>query len=200
MNIIRIVICAVIAYLLGSINSSILTGKLFGIKDIREHGSGNAGATNTLRTLGKRAAAVTLLGDVLKGVIAIIISRIIGDGVLCTYAAGLFVVLGHNFPVFFGFKGGKGILTSIAVIYMTDWRIGIILTVVSIGIMAVTKYVSLGSVVGAILFPVLVAVFHPGDFVILTFAVILGLLAVIRHRANIKRLINGTENKLGTKK
>ncbi len=200
MEIVKIIICAVVAYLLGSINSSIIVGKLFGIKDIRKHGSGNAGATNTLRTLGKRAALFTVLGDALKGVLAILVSYLIGDGELCTYAAGLGVVLGHNFPVFFGFKGGKGILTSIAVIYMVDWRIGIILTVISIGIMAISKYVSLGSVIGAILYPVLTVIFHLGNLSMIIFAVIMGALAVIRHRANIKRLLSGTENKLGATK
>ena len=200
MEIIRILICAIVAYLLGSINTSILVGKLFGTKDIREHGSGNAGATNTLRTLGKKAAALTVLGDAIKGILAIIVAWIIGDSAICTYAAGIFVVLGHNFPVFFGFKGGKGILTSTAVIFMTDWRIGIILTVISIAIMAISKYVSLGSIAGAVLFPVLVAIFYPGDMKILAFATVLGILAIIRHKQNISRLLNGTENKLGAKK
>ncbi len=200
MEIIRILICAIVAYLLGSINTSILVGKLFGMKDIREHGSGNAGATNTLRTLGKKAAALTVLGDAIKGILAIIAARIIGEGAICTYVAGICVVLGHNFPVFFGFKGGKGILTSTAVIFMTDWRIGIILTVISIGIMAISKYVSLGSIAGSVLFPVLIAIFYPGDMKILAFAIVLGILAIIRHKQNISRLLNGTENKLGAKK
>lgn len=198
--ILKIFICAVAAYLLGSINSSIIVGRLFGLEDIRKHGSGNAGATNTLRTLGKKAAALTVLGDALKGILAILLARIVGGADVCMYAAGLCVVLGHNFPIYFGFKGGKGILTSAAVIFMLDWRIGLAVLVISLAVMAVSKYVSLGSITGAVLFPVAVFVLHRGDYIFFVFAVIMGLLAVIRHRQNIKRLISGTENKLGSKK
>ncbi|MBR2878509.1 MAG: glycerol-3-phosphate acyltransferase, partial [Clostridia bacterium] len=122
MNYLLIAIFAVIAYLLGSINSSILIGRLFGVKDIRKHGSGNAGATNTLRTIGKKAAILALIGDALKGVIAILLTRLVlgmfieGDLLrIAQYISGVAAVLGHNFPIFFQFKGGKGIVTTAAV-------------------------------------------------------------------------------------
>lgn len=188
----------IIAYLLGSINSAILTGRLWKNIDIRDYGSGNAGATNVLRTLGKTAAIVVLIVDALKGVISVVIGRYIA-GDMGTLLAGFGAVVGHNYPVYFGFKGGKGILTSAAVIFMVDWKIGLILLIVSIGIMSVTKYVSLGSVVGALLYPILVAAFYPGNIQYIIFALCLGLLAIYRHKANISRLLNGTESKLGAK-
>ncbi len=200
MDTVKIIICAIIGYLLGSISSSILVGKIFGIKDIREHGSGNAGATNTLRTAGKKAAILTVLGDALKGIIAILIARLLTDNPLGTYMAAFFVVLGHNFPVYFGFRGGKGILTSAAVIFMLDWRIGIILLVVSVAVMAITKYVSLGSIVGSLLFPLCVLLLHKYNQEMFILSLIMCILAVARHSGNIKRLLNGTENKLGSKK
>lgn len=207
MEIVVIIICAAAAYLLGSINTSILVGRLFGIGDIREHGSGNAGLTNTLRSVGKRAAALTLVGDVLKGVLAIgiawLLCRLIQDETqrkAAVLAAGLCVVLGHNFPLYFGFKGGKGILTSATVIFMIDWRSGLIVTAVAVIFIILTRYVSLGSVLSAAAYPVCAALIYPGDVIYFIFALLLALLAILRHHANIKRLVNGTENKLGAKK
>ena len=199
------ILAAVIAYLLGSINSSILVGRIFGVKDIRKHGSGNAGTTNTLRTVGKKAAALVLLGDVAKGVIAVLVARYCAqplgvDPQLLTLVAALFVVVGHNYPIYFGFKGGKGIATSAAVIFVLDWRIGLIVTLVSLAVMVVSRYVSLGSIIGSILFPLTVMTFYPKDWIYFGFAVLLGLLAIIRHKANIIRLFQGTESKLGEKK
>ncbi|MBE7031281.1 MAG: glycerol-3-phosphate 1-O-acyltransferase PlsY [Ruminococcaceae bacterium] len=200
---IMIVVCALIAYLLGSINTSILVSRAMGAGDIRKSGSGNAGATNTLRTLGKKAALFVVLGDALKGIAAIVIARLITSddmGALPEYAAALFVVLGHNFPLYFGFKGGKGILTSLFVILMLDWRIGLIVAVISVAVIALSKYVSLGSMTGSALFPLLVLAFHWGNWWFAGLAVIMGALAIYMHRTNIKRLINGTESKLSVGK
>ncbi|WHH59866.1 glycerol-3-phosphate 1-O-acyltransferase PlsY [Petroclostridium sp. X23] len=194
----KVVLAAIISYLLGSINSSILVGRLWANVDIRNYGSGNAGATNTLRTLGKSAAVVVLLGDVLKGVIGVIIGKYIA-GDLGMLAAGVACVLGHNFPVYFGFKGGKGILTSAAVVFMVNWKIGLILLLLVIAIIAITRYVSLGSIIGAGLYPVVVFLMDNRGSEFIIFAFCIAVLAVYRHKENIKRLFEGTESKIGSK-
>ena len=198
---------AVIAYLIGSINSSILISKAVTGKDIRTSGSGNAGATNMLRTMGKKYAVITLIIDILKGVVALLLAKLaisLGAFASATYIAGVSVVLGHNFPIFFGFKGGKGVATSLGVVLLLDWKIGLITLVVALAIMAISKYVSLGSITAAVVFMVLqivaMAVTDNFDVARLICVLILGGLLIIRHRANIVRLANGTENKLGAKK
>ncbi len=233
-------VTAIIAYLLGSINSSIIISKIISGKDIRTEGSGNAGATNMLRTHGKKAGVLTLICDMLKGVIAVLMARltvwfivsfglspkdymdtvgmvaptVFGNNVstfearyligYLPYIAALFAVIGHNFPIFFGFKGGKGVATSGAVILMLDWKVGLILLVFALAVMAVTRYVSLGSVLSAVAYPIALAAFMLGkggfDFGQLIFAIIISALLIYRHRANISRLRNGTESKLGEKK
>lgn len=194
-----------LAYLIGSVNTSMLVSAFFG-KDIRKEGSGNAGATNTLRTFGKGAAVIVLLGDALKAVIAILIAKFLTDYFTVTgnlslplYTAGLCVVLGHNFPLYFGFKGGKGISTSAAVIFMLDWKIGLAVLIFSVLIMAVSRYVSLGSCCGAIIFPALVVLFHRGDIYFIILSVVMAALAIFMHRKNIIRLLKGTESKLSFK-
>lgn len=201
-----IVICAVIAYLIGSLNTSILVSKFIG-KDVRKEGSGNAGATNTLRVFGKGAAAIVVLGDALKGVVAILIARLIvgmftaaGVILIPVYVAAFCVVLGHNFPLYFGFKGGKGIMTSATVIFMLDWRIGLIVFVIAIAIMAITRYVSLGSCVACVIFPIAVILMHSNDMYFVILSIAMGALALFMHRTNIVRLIKGTESKLNFKK
>lgn len=220
-SILVVILCAVISYLIGSINFSILLSKIIGGKDIRESGSGNAGATNMLRTYGKKLGVITLLLDVLKGVIAILITIIVTAALvnetmtyfdMISYVSGVCVILGHNFPLYFGFKGGKGVATSLGVVLMLDWKIGLIVAVFAIAIMAITRYVSLGSIIGGFLYIVLEVIhtsmglirFSDGEMPYLAVqiicVVIIGGLLIIRHHANIKRLINGTENKLGQKK
>ncbi|MDK2810238.1 MAG: acyl phosphate:glycerol-3-phosphate acyltransferase [Petroclostridium sp.] len=194
----KILLAVLISYLLGSINSSILVGRLWANIDIRKYGSGNAGATNTLRTLGKSAAAVVLIGDVLKGIIGVIIGRYLA-GEMGALTAGIACVLGHNFPIYFGFKGGKGILTSAGVIFMINWKIGLVLAVLVLLIIAITRYVSLGSIIGASLYPVVVLLFDRRGIEHIIFAVWIAVLAVYRHKTNIKRLLDGTESKLGSK-
>lgn len=200
----KIILAALIGYLLGSVNASLVVGKFYGI-DVRKHGSGNAGATNTLRTLGKTAALLVSLGDVLKGVLACLLGHyIVGYvedvGNLGIMIAGIFAVIGHNWPVYFGFKGGKGIFTSFAVILTMDWKMGLILLGFFIIIVAFTRFVSLGSVAGAAVFPILsLAPVFEKTYVFTFFAAIIAVLAIYRHRENIKRLIKGTESKLGAK-
>lgn len=207
MNILYTALLAVVSYLIGSVNSSILISRMVTGKDIRESGSGNAGATNMLRTMGKKYAVITLIIDILKGVIAVLLARLAAPlGFIggADYIAGVCAVLGHNFPIFFGFKGGKGVATSLGVVLMVDWKIGLIVLVAALAIMAVSRIVSLGSIMAAVIFMILQVVFmlvnNEFDAVRLVCVLILGILLVARHHANIKRLLNGTENKLGSKK
>lgn len=207
MELLYTIAVGVIAYLIGSINSSILISKAVTGKDIRKSGSGNAGATNMLRTMGKKYAIITLVIDILKGVVALLLAKLainFGAYDVSMYVAGVTVVIGHNFPVFFGFKGGKGVATSLGVILILDWKIGLITLVIALAIMAISKYVSLGSIMAAVVFIILQTVFMlvTDSFDITRFicVLILGGLLIIRHRANIVRLLNGTENKLGSKK
>ena len=203
------IIIVVIAYLIGSVNFSIIFSKKMAGFDVREKGSGNAGTTNMLRTVGKKAAALTLVCDILKGVISILIAKLIGniwnnlDTALLVQLAGLFVVIGHTFPVFFKFKGGKGIATSLGVLLTANWQIGLICLVFALVLMALTQMVSVGSIVAAILYPVLTIFIHQnyiedGNYVI--FAIILAVLIVFNHRENVKRILAGNENKISFKK
>lgn len=198
-------------YLIGSINTSIIVSKLKK-DDIRAHGSGNAGATNTLRVLGKTAAALVTLGDALKVIITIILGAYIakwfnlGEDMVayCKYLAAFFTVLGHNFPVFFGFRGGKGIVTSTTVIFMLDWRIGIMVLAVSLIIIVLTRYVSVGSMLGCMLYPLFVFAYLDGEMLMykkmhLVLAIVLGVIGILRHRSNIKKLLRGVESQIGKK-
>ena len=198
----------IITYLLGSVSFSVLISKKMAGFDVREKGSGNAGSTNVLRTVGKKAAVLTLICDCLKGVIAVLIGVIAGkiasntDGALLIQLAGIAVVLGHTFPIFFGFKGGKGVATSLGVLLMVNWQIGLICLVFALVLMALTRFVSLGSVGAAVLFPILTIFIHvnyivPGSYFI--FALILAAFVIFNHRANVKRLLEGSENKLNFK-
>ena len=200
-----IALVAVVSYLIGSVNFSILISKAISGKDIRESGSGNAGATNMLRTHGKKMGVLTLLLDVLKGIIAIIIAMIVDKNIgantgILSYIAGVCVILGHNFPIYFGFKGGKGVATSLGVVLMLDWKVGLIVAVCAIAIMAITRYVSLGSILGGAAYIVVeivkAIVTKNYNIVQLVCVVIIGGLLIARHHANIKRLLSGTENKL----
>ena len=205
------IIVGIVAYLIGSISFSVIISKKMAGFDVREKGSGNAGATNMLRSVGKKAAILTLLGDALKGVVAILFAIIVGaiaksaDKSLLVQIAGILVVVGHTFPVFFGFKGGKGVATSLGVLLMTNWKIGLICLVFALVLMAVTRMVSLGSIGAAVLFPVLVLFIHT-NFTIsegssyFVYSVILAAIVIFNHRANIQRILNGTENKLSFKK
>ncbi len=209
------VIMAIIAYLIGSVNFSVIFSKKFAGFDVREKGSGNAGSTNMLRSVGKKAAALTLICDVLKGVVAIVIAIIVGNIIqdsnkeLLLQIAGIAVVLGHTFPIFFQFKGGKGVATSLGILLMSNWQIGLICLVFALVLMALTRMVSLGSCAAAVLFPVL-TLFINDHYTVLTegkqgstylvYSIIMAVIVLFNHRSNIKRILNGTENKLSFKK
>lgn len=199
------ILTAVLAYLIGSISFSVIFTKKIAGFDVREKGSKNAGSTNVLRTAGKKVALLTLICDILKGVVAILLAIWIGyidDFEHVEYLiqiAGLAVVLGHTFPVFFGFKGGKGVATSLGIILLTNWQIGLICLVFALVLIILTRMVSLGSVSAAILFPVLTIFITdnylvPGDYRI--FGILLGIFVCFNHRSNIKRLLKGEESKI----
>jgi acyl phosphate:glycerol-3-phosphate acyltransferase len=200
-----IVLTGIIGYLLGSVNSSLVVGKFYGV-DVRNHGSGNAGATNTLRTLGKKAAIIATLGDMVKGFIACIIGLLIAKktGMISEemgiMIAGIAAIIGHNWPIFFKFKGGKGVLTSLAVVLMMDPIIALIALGTFIIVAAITRFVSLGSIVATLLFTILAATMFGKSSEFIIFSSILTFLIIFRHRTNIVRIIKGTESKLGAKK
>ena len=204
------IIVGIVAYLIGSISFSVLISKKMAGFDVREKGSGNAGATNMLRAVGKKAAVLTLLCDALKGVVAILFAILVGvisknsDKSLLVQIAGILVVVGHTFPVFFGFKGGKGVATSLGVLLMTNWKIGLICLVFALVLIVLTRMVSMGSMGAAILFPVL-TIFITTNYTVsegskyFVYSVILALIVAFNHRSNIKRILNGTENKISFK-
>ena len=205
------IIIAIIAYLIGSINFSVIISKKMAGFDVREKGSGNAGTTNMLRSVGKKGAAITLICDILKGVVAILIAMFIGwafkveNQSLLVQIAGIAVVIGHTFPIFFEFKGGKGVATSLGILIMTNWQIGLICLVFGIVLIALTIMVSLGSCTAALLFPVL-TLFISENYIVsqgsgyFVYSVILAIIVLFNHRSNIKRILSGTENKISFKK
>ena len=202
------IIVTVIAYLLGSISFSVIISKKIAGFDVREKGSGNAGSTNVLRTVGKKAAVLTLICDVLKGVVAVLIATLVGkiwkelDGALLVQLAGIFVIIGHTFPIFFKFKGGKGVATSLGVLLITNWQIGLICLVFALVLMALTQMVSVGSIGAAILYPVL-TIFITQNYIVtgnyIISSIIIAVLVVFNHRSNVKRLLSGTENRINLK-
>ncbi len=201
-------IMAIIAYLIGSINFSVILSKKMAGFDVREKGSGNAGTTNMLRSVGKKAAAITLICDILKGVIAILIAIGFGkifkdvNGALLVQVAGVAVILGHTFPIFFKFKGGKGVATSLGVLIMSNWQIGLICLVFALILIILTQMVSVGSIAAAILYPVL-TLFIPQNYIVpgnyLIYSIVLAVIIIFNHRENVKRLLNGTENRISFK-
>ena len=205
-------IIAIIAYLIGSVSSSVIISKKMAGFDVREKGSGNAGSTNVLRTVGKRAALLTLICDILKGVVAVLIAWIVGvfvksaNPAILVEIAALAVVIGHTFPVFFGFKGGKGVATSLGIILIINWKIGLACLIFALLLMAITRMVSLGSISAAVLFAVLTLIFRDNyitgeyDFTYIIFGILLASLVIFNHRSNLKRILSGTENRLSFKK
>ena len=201
------IIILIIAYLIGSINFSIILSKKMAGFDLREKGSGNAGTTNMLRTVGKKAALITLVCDILKGIVPVLLAVLIGNIAnhfgaelkieYLVQIAGIFAIIGHTFPIYFGFKGGKGVATSLGLVLIINWQIGLICLVFALLVMAVTRMVSL--------FPVL-TIFRIGSeyFIVsgkyIAFSIILALIVIFNHRTNIKRILTGTENKLSFKK
>ena len=193
------IVAIVLGYLLGSVSFSILFALWLRKIDIRQHGSGNAGATNTLRVLGVGPALCVFLLDFAKGSAAVGIGYWLGDNNWIPVLCGLAAIAGHNWPAFFGFKGGKGIATTVGALVVWAFLPTLIAGLAAIAIIATTRYVSLGSIVLAVLMPILFASFG-ADGPFIWGAAILGLMAIVRHRKNIVKLLNGTENKIGSGK
>ncbi|WP_342414696.1 glycerol-3-phosphate 1-O-acyltransferase PlsY [Paenibacillus sp. FSL R10-2782] len=192
------IVAIVLSYLLGSVSFSLLYGKLKGI-DIRQHGSGNAGATNTLRVLGKGPAILVLLLDVLKGIIAVLIGHWLGGNSLWLPGlCGIAAIAGHNWPVYFHFRGGKGIATAIGVLVSIALLPALYAGIIAILAIVITRYVSLGSLIFVILTPwILLVLGYEWQF--FWTALVICVFAVWRHRTNIAKLVRGKENKLGSK-
>lgn len=211
---VKLGIIAIVSYLLGSLNFGVILSNTVKKEDVRDSGSGNAGTTNMMRTYGKTLGLLTIAGDILKVMVAIWIAfRIMGieefkatldsvsdyPQVVLKSFAGLFAVLGHIFPCFFKFKGGKGVATSGGMVIMIDWRIALILLVIFALTILITKYVSLGSILMAVFYPVFIGIFYK-DIILVLIATVFTIIVVVAHRENVKRLINHTENKIGQKK
>lgn len=182
-------------YLLGGFNPAYYLGKRHGIDDIRKLGSGNPGTTNVLRTMGKSAAVITLAFDILKGVVCALLGLYLLKSAVWGVLCGLAVVIGHNYPLQLKFKGGKGVATSLGVIVVICPIPGILAVITGVVIIAVTRFVSLGAIVGFLSFIVYTCILS-GSPLYITFAVILAILAIYRHSSNIKRLIRGKESKI----
>lgn len=214
--ILKCVLIGVISYLLGSLNFSIILSEVVKKKDIRKSGSGNAGATNMMRTYGIKAAVGTMLGDIFKVAIGILVAfAILGVPMKYIFTnpadaaeiqrvmlykefAGLFCVLGHIFPLYFKFKGGKGVAACTGMVIIVDWRIALILFVIFVSVILISKWISLGSIIIAILYPVLIFVFYK-NWILSLVALLFTAIVIIAHRENIKRLIKGEENKISLK-
>ena len=198
------ILVAVAAYLLGCFSTGITISSLKGI-NIREHGSKNTGASNVLRVLGVRSGVLTFVGDSLKATLACLLGLWLLPGATFgverfgVLLAGLFVVLGHNWPVFYHFKGGKGVACSVAVLLFADPLWGAVAIVLCLAVIALTRYISLGSMTMLLSFAVLVWLTRWGQWALCLFALIMLALCLWRHRTNIQRLLSGTVNKIGHK-
>ena len=189
------ILTAILAYLIGSIPSGLILGKLFWHTDLREHGSHNIGATNAWRTLGKGPGIAVFIADSLKGQAGVALGIFLVGTPLAAVIGGLFAIIGHSFSLFLRFRGGKGVATSLGVLTMLMGNVTFIVFVVWFTIVYMTSYVSLGSVVAGFLKPILSALYcYQMEYVL--FTVIAAILVIVRHRENIKRLMNGTENKI----
>ncbi len=216
-----LILACLCAYLLGSINSAIIVTKIKSNTDIRNYGSGNAGATNVLRSQGKVAALITTIGDLGKSIASVYLGGWLvevlnsgysgGDlelGIIGKYAAGLCCIFGHLYPVYFGFRGGKGVLTTFGMILILDHHVALICLGIFIIVVAISRMVSLGSVCAGIALPALTGIFsafvdNNPSFNTLLSVIITALISatvIIKHIPNIKRIINGTENKISFKK
>lgn len=212
LTVICLIISMIAAYLLGSVNFAVIITRLLAHKDIRDCGSGNAGMTNVLRTLGKGPAALTLLGDFSKGLFAVLIGRALftfvagqPDFFIGEYLCAFCGLLGHLFPLYFGFKGGKGILVSAGALIALS-PLAFLFCLAAFLIFAFsTQYVSVGSIAAAVTFPVAILVIrlvegYPYAFLEAGMAVLIGGIVIFMHRSNIRRLIRGEENGFGKKK
>ncbi len=199
-NMLVIFLCLVAAYLLGSLNTAVIVSKVMYKDDIRKYGSGNAGFTNMMRTYGMKAAVITFVGDLLKTVLAVLLAWLL-RGYMVAYIAGLACFIGHILPCFCQFKGGKGVVCAASMMLMLDLRIFLCLLAVFLVAVLVTKYISFGAILGAMVLPLLVDRMSvtPASWDVLI-AFVVAAIVVFKHRSNLKRIWNGTESKFSFKK
>lgn len=221
MMVLASLIAYAVGYLLGSVNSAIMTVRLLKHEDVRKFGSGNAGLTNTLRCFGKLCALFTLIGDLAKGVVAVLISQWMtnvltggtGDLYFIGCLAGVAAIIGHVFPLYYGFKGGKGVLVGVSIFLVLDWRAFCILIGIFAVILLISKYVSLSSIIATFCCPFVTALLQyfvgdvrgteyslPQIFLHFGMTAIMAAMIIFMHRSNIQRLKEGTERKIGDKK
>ena len=197
----RYAVIVVAGYLLGNISMGLIVSERYHM-DIREHGSGNAGTTNVLRTLGWLPSVLTLVGDVLKSFLACMLGKWLA-GAPGLLAGGFMAVVGHNWPAFSGFRGGKGMAASLGIIFALSWQMALGFLGLEVLVAALTGYVSVASLTTAVAFPIVMGFVYrnsPDFWMYLVFAILLAAAAIFSHRANIKRLLSGTENRLNFKK
>jgi len=199
------IVVAVIAYVIGGINGAIIMSKYIYRKDIRQYGSGNPGLTNFYRVFGKKAAAGVILIDMLKTIVPVVIGRVLfrhfyDMAIYGATLAGLFVMLGHSYPLFYGFNGGKTVMAIGTFVFFVDWRIGLIAWGVFLLVVATTRYVSLGSMLAVLVYPIGLWALGVGGTREIVVSVLSALLLIFRHRENIRRLIRGTESKFTIRK
>ncbi len=200
LSLMSLVIYLFVPYLLGSINTAVIVSKLMYHDDIRKYGSGNAGFTNVMRTYGQRAAVITFVGDIGKTIVAIMVGWCF-FGYLSAYIAGFACLIGHVFPCFYQFRGGKGVLCATAMVFMLDWRLFLILVALFVIAVAVTKYISFGSVLCVMVYPILLNRMNTtGLGLIEIIALATAVVVIVKHRENLKRIFNGTESKFSFKK
>ena len=191
-EIILLGVLGLVAYFIGNISPSTIMAKKQGI-DIKKEGSGNAGTTNALRVMGKKAGAITCIVDILKGVVAVLIGILVA-GNPGAYICALCVFLGHVWPIVYRFKGGKGVATAFGAVLAVNWLLALIALAIVAIVVFTSKRMSLGSIVGAVAFAVLAAFMEPGFF---AFACVMAIIILVKHRANIVRLIHGEEPVMG---
>lgn len=193
------ILCAVIGYFIGNFSSAFVFSKLFVHEDVRTRGSGNAGAANMLRNYGVRMGLATFGFDFLKGALAALVGKWIG-GDMGMYAAAVFVVVGHNWPALLKFKGGKGVSASIGVMAVVNWQATIIIFVISVSLIFITGYVSVASISGFVMCPIVMLFLYWGNWELLITVTIISAMVVLSHMGNIKRLLRGEESKASFKK
>jgi glycerol-3-phosphate acyltransferase PlsY len=191
------IIMIIIGYLAGSINSAIIICKILNLPSPRTIGSGNPGATNVMRLGGKKPAIATLFGDALKGFMPVLIAYLLNLDPVIVALVALAATLGHIFPIFFGFKGGKGVATLIGVMFGFYWIIGLFFLGIWLLVAFITKYSSLSSILATLIIPVVIYFFF-GTYPTIVF-VVLALIVIVRHHENIQRLVKGAESKIGQK-
>ena len=203
-DILMSLLAATLSYLLGCISTGLILADRSGVK-IREMGSKSTGASNVLRTMGMKSGLITFLGDFLKAILACWISSLLlpastfGINGFGAMLGGLFAIIGHNWPVFYGFKGGKGVACSVAIVFFVNPLWGGISIAACIAVIAITRFISLGSITMLLCYMVLMNISFQGQWFPCVWTLVLFVLCVYRHRANIRRLLNGTEAKIGQK-